>query len=113
MNGDTARICGTILNELKRHMVRPDRTGVREEDAYLDQDLLAERLHRYYRITLRSEELTAPLTILKDAGYTEYRRVAFGPPERLRYTTVWRITGKGLLLLQGDIQDETVKVLFW
>jgi hypothetical protein len=112
MTSDTARTCGAVLNELKRHMTR-ERTGLREEDSYLDQELLAERLHRDYRITLTQDELTAPLTILKDAGYTEYRRIAFGPPERHRYLTAWRITGKGLLLLAGDIQDPLVKVLFW
>lgn len=110
--GHSERTCGAILEELKRHMTR-ERVGVEDENAYLDQELLAERLHKYYRITLTAHQLTAPLTILKDAGYVRYKRVTIGPPARRRYLTAWRITGDGLLLLDGEIQDPKVHVLFW
>ncbi|MFQ5701487.1 MAG: hypothetical protein ACE5HU_06565 [Acidobacteriota bacterium] len=106
------RVCGAILEELKRHMTR-ERVGIDDENAYLDQELLAERLHKDYRITMMPEQLNAPLTILKDAGYVKYRRIAIGPPGRRRHLTAWRITGDGIRLLEGDIQDGRVSVLFW
>jgi hypothetical protein len=106
------RICGAILEELRRHMDR-ERAGQEDENAYLDQEVLAERLHKFYRITLTKDELHSPLTVLKDARYAEYKRVPFGPPKRRLWMTVWRITGEGVRLLNGDIEDPRVKVLFW
>lgn len=112
MNGDLARTCGAIMELLRRHMDR-ERKGQQEENAYLEQELLAERLHRYYRITLSADELHSPLTVLKDARYAEYKRVRLGDPRRDRWETVWRITGEGIRLLSGEIEDPRVKVLLW
>jgi len=112
VSGESARYCGAILEELRRHMDR-ERKGQEDENAYLDQELLAERLHKFYRITLTAAELHSPLTILKDAGYVEYKRVRLGRPPRSRWMTAWRIMGKGVRLLEGEIEDPAVRVLGW
>lgn len=106
------RICGAILEELRRHMER-QRSGEEDENSYIEQELLAERLHKFYRITATKDELTSPLTILKDAKYVQYKRISLGRPPRRRWETVWRITGEGIRLLNGDIEDQRVKILFW
>ncbi len=59
--------------------------------------------YQYYR----DSEIRQALAYLVDKGYVEAKKVAI-PYDKRRYRTLYKITTKGIDLLEGEIVDDTV-----
>jgi DNA-binding PadR family transcriptional regulator len=59
--------------------------------------------YQYYRDT----EIRQALAYLVDKGYVEAKKMAI-PYDKRRYRTLYKITPKGIDLLEGEIIDDTV-----
>ncbi len=59
--------------------------------------------YQYHRDT----EIRQALAYLVDKGYVEAKKVAI-PYDKRRYRTLYKITPKGIDLIEGEIVDDTV-----
>jgi DNA-binding PadR family transcriptional regulator len=59
--------------------------------------------YQYYRDT----EIRQALAYLADKGYVDVKKVVI-PYDKRRYRTLYKITPKGIDLLDGEIVDDTV-----
>ncbi len=59
--------------------------------------------YQYHRDT----DIRQALAYLVDKGYVEAKKVAI-PYDKRRYRTLYKITPKGIDLLEGEIVDDTV-----
>jgi DNA-binding PadR family transcriptional regulator len=59
--------------------------------------------YQYHRDT----EIRQALAYLVDKGYVEAKKVAI-PYDKRRYRTLYKITPKGIDLLEGEIIDDTI-----
>ncbi len=59
--------------------------------------------YQYHKDT----EIRQALAYLVDKGYVEAKKVAI-PYDKRRYRTLYKITPKGIDLLEGEIVDDTV-----